>query len=128
MRRSHVSPKLEASMSTVERIVGAAKPSGVHVEKTPGDRDIFVGIGGPKKVYQIDRNKVTKEERLQFRQKFEDYKNRKLEEELKMNNKCHHDDREEEVGENHNDDGDLKNEEIVATLQFPIQKPTGHPP
>ena len=45
-----------------------------------------------------------------------------------MNNECHHDDREEEVGENHNDDGDLQHEETVSTLQFLIWKPNGHVP
>ena len=45
-----------------------------------------------------------------------------------MNNECHHDDPEEEVGENHNDDGDLQHEETVATLQFPIRQPTGQAP
>ena len=33
-----------------------------------------------------------------------------------MNNECHHDDREEEAGENNNDKGDLQHEETVATL------------
>ena len=45
-----------------------------------------------------------------------------------MNNECHHDDREEEVGDNNNDNDDIQHEEIVATLQFPIQKTFGHAP
>ena len=33
-----------------------------------------------------------------------------------MNNERHHDDCEEEEGDNHNDNGDLQHEETVATL------------
>ena len=39
-----------------------------------------------------------------------------------MNNERHHDDHEEEVGDDNNNSGDLKPEEIIPTLQFPIQK------
>ena len=45
-----------------------------------------------------------------------------------MNNECHHDDREEDVGEYHDDNGDLQHEETAATLQFPLQKPIGQDP
>ena len=45
-----------------------------------------------------------------------------------MNNERHHDDHEEEVGENHNDDGDLQHEETISTIQFPIWKPNGQEP
>ena len=41
-----------------------------------------------------------------------------------MNNECHHDDREELVGDNDNDNGNLQHEEIIATLQFPIRQTT----
>ena len=45
-----------------------------------------------------------------------------------MNNKHHHDNREEEVGENRNDNGDLQHQDIVATLQFPIRQTFGQAP
>ena len=45
-----------------------------------------------------------------------------------MNNKRHLDDHEEVVGDNHHNDGELHNEEAVATLQFPIRQPTGLTP
>ena len=38
MRRSLVSPRLKASVSTVDISIGAATPSSVPVEGTPGDR------------------------------------------------------------------------------------------
>ena len=83
-------------MSTMQRTVGAVTPSVVLVEGTLGDRGIFVGFGGPKEVYQINGEEVTKEEWLQSRQEFEDHKNREnIEEKITMNNECHHDDHEE---------------------------------
>ena len=45
-----------------------------------------------------------------------------------MNNKRHHDNREEEVGKNHNDNGDLQHEGIISTLQFPIRKTSREAP
>ena len=35
MKRIHVSPRMEASVSTVERTVGAVTPYGVPMEETP---------------------------------------------------------------------------------------------
>ena len=58
----------------VERPVGARTPSGGPVERTRGDMRIYVGEGGPKEIYRINGEEVTKEEWLQFRQKFEDHK------------------------------------------------------
>ena len=46
----------------MERSVGAVTPSGVPVEGTPGDRGIYVGVGGPEEVYGINGEKLTKEE------------------------------------------------------------------
>ena len=66
MRRSPVSPRLEASLSTVERTMRAATPSSIRVEGTLGDRGSSVGLGGPDEVYQIDREELKKEEWLQF--------------------------------------------------------------
>ena len=45
-----------------------------------------------------------------------------------MNNEPHHDDHKEEVGDNHNDNGNLQHEETVTTLQFPIRQPSGQDP
>ena len=45
-----------------------------------------------------------------------------------MNNERHHDDCEEEVGENHNNNDGLHHEERVSTLQFPIRKTSGQAP
>ena len=47
VRRIHVSPRVEESMSKVEKTVGVVTPSGVPMEGTPGDRGSFVGAGGP---------------------------------------------------------------------------------
>ena len=47
MRSSPISPRSEASVSTVERTIGVATPYGVPVEGTPGDRGSFLGLGGP---------------------------------------------------------------------------------
>ena len=41
VRRSPVSPRLEALVSMMERTVGTATPSGVHVEETIRDRGIL---------------------------------------------------------------------------------------
>ena len=74
-------------------------------------------------------NEVTKEEWLQFRQKLQEYKKRKQEwKELNINNEHHPNDHKEEVSENHDDNGDLHHEYIVATLKFPIWKLTGLDP
>ena len=48
----------------MERSVRAATTSSVRVEGTPGDRGIFVGVGGPEEVYGINGEKLTKEEWL----------------------------------------------------------------
>ena len=53
-------------MSTVKRLTGVATPSGSPVEWTPGDRERFVGAGGPEEVYRINGEEVTKEEWLRF--------------------------------------------------------------
>ena len=45
-----------------------------------------------------------------------------------MNNRRELEDHEEEIGENHHNDGDSLQEGIVSTLQFPIRKPAGNPP
>ena len=96
------------------------------MEGTPRYRGSSVGLGEPEEIYWINEEKVTKEEWLQFWKKYADHKNREnLEEEIIMNNEHHHDDHEEEVGDNHNDNGDLQHEEIVATLQFPIWQTSG---
>ena len=44
----------------MERSVGATTPSGVPVEGTSGDRGSYVGVGGPKEVYGISSEKLTK--------------------------------------------------------------------
>ena len=59
--RSLVSPRMEASVSTVKRSVGAVTPSGVLVEGNPRDRGSSMGLGGPKEVYGINGEEVTKE-------------------------------------------------------------------
>ena len=59
----------------MERSLGDATPFGVHVEGTLGDRGSYVGVGGPEVVYGINDEKITKEEWLQFQQKFEDHEN-----------------------------------------------------
>ena len=41
-------------------------PYGVPIEVTLGDKGSSVGLGGPKEVYQINGEEVTKEEWLQF--------------------------------------------------------------
>ena len=53
-------------MSKVEKTLGAATPSGVPVEGTPGDRVSSLGAGRLEVVYHIDGKEVTKEEWLQF--------------------------------------------------------------
>ena len=53
-------------------------PSGVPMEGNPGYRGISVGLGGPKELYRINREEVTKKEWLQFQKKFEDHKNREI--------------------------------------------------
>ena len=60
MRRIHVSPKMEESVSTVERLVGTATPSSVHVEGTPRDGGSSMGVGELEEVYQINEEEVTK--------------------------------------------------------------------
>ena len=45
----------------MERSVGAATPSGVPIEGTLGDRDSSVRVGGPKELYRINDEEVTKE-------------------------------------------------------------------
>ena len=45
----------------MERSAGATTPSGVPVEGTPGDRGIYVGVGGPEEVYGINSEEVSKE-------------------------------------------------------------------
>ena len=45
-----------------------------------------------------------------------------------MNNKHHHDSREEGLGDNHNDNDELQHEDTIATLQFPIRQTTRHAP
>ena len=48
-------------MSTVHRLLGAATPFGVPMDKTTGDRGSFVGVGGREEVYRINGEEVTKE-------------------------------------------------------------------
>ena len=60
MRRSHVSPRLAELVSTVERLLGIAIPSGVPVEGTPGDRGSSVGVGELEEFYRINEEEVTK--------------------------------------------------------------------
>ena len=64
MKRIPFYPRLEASVSTMERSVGAVTPYGVLVEGTLRDRDSYVGLGRTKEVYQINEEEFTKEERL----------------------------------------------------------------
>ena len=45
VRRIPLSLRMEASISTVERTVGFATPSGIPVEGNIGDRGIYVGLG-----------------------------------------------------------------------------------
>ena len=58
----HVSPRLEASMLTMERSVGDATPYGVPVEGNSGDRGSSMGLGGKAEVYRINGEEFTKEE------------------------------------------------------------------
>ena len=62
IRRSHVSPRMEASLSMVEKTIGATTQYSVTMDEILGDRGSFVGLGGPEEFYQIDRKEVTKEE------------------------------------------------------------------
>ena len=64
IRRIPVTPRLEASVSTVEKTVGATTPFGVPVEENPGDRGSSVGVGGPEEVYGINGEEVSKEDYL----------------------------------------------------------------
>ena len=74
VRIIHVPPRLESSVSTMDKSVGATAPPGSPAKCTPKDRGNYVGVGGPKEVYQINGQEVTKEEWLWFRQEFKDHK------------------------------------------------------
>ena len=59
VRRSPIIPRVEASVSTVENVGGAATPLGVPAEE---DRVSVVGAGDRDVVYHINRKEVKKEE------------------------------------------------------------------
>ena len=62
---SSVTPRLEASVSMVEKTREVVTPSGVPVDR---DRANVVGGGELQVVYHIDEKEVTKEEWLQLQQ------------------------------------------------------------
>ena len=64
VRRIPISPRVEASVSKVEKTVGSATPSTVPVEGILGYRSSYVGAGGPEVVYHIDEKEVTEEDCL----------------------------------------------------------------
>ena len=93
VRRIPIPPRLESLVLTVERPVGVTTPSGGPMERTLGDRGSSMGAGGPKEVYRINGEEVTKEEWFHFLQEFEYHKKREnREERVIMNNEYHHDD------------------------------------
>ena len=95
---------MEASISTVENTGGVATPSGVRTEE---DRVSVVGAGDREVIYHINMKEVTKEDWTQFHQKRDDQRKQRQErEEENMNYRREPEDHEEEVGENHHNDGD----------------------
>ena len=66
VKRSLVTPRLEASVSTVEKTIGSATVSGVPEEGIPRDKGSSMGASGSEVVYHIDGKEVTKEEWLQL--------------------------------------------------------------
>ena len=68
VRRSLVTPRVAASVSTVENIGGAATPFGV-----PTDEDRASALGSDREVvFHINGKEVTKEEWAQLHKKWED--------------------------------------------------------
>ena len=113
------------SGSTVENTRGVATPSNTPVEEdgvstaVSTDRDL---------IYHINGKVVTEEEWTQFHQKFIDqWKNEEEKMEENMSNR-HESEEEEAMGENHHHEGNSLPEGMVATLQFPIQRPEGIAP
>ena len=89
-------------------------PSGVPAKE---DKVSVVGVADRDMIYHINEKEVTKEEWTHFHQKQDDQrKHREERAKENMNNRREPENHEEEMGENHQNDGDSLQKGTVATL------------